>query len=186
MVRDDDAWVVRLDGAARDANGATDGGEEEPCRAPRQRTAPVDAGQHGENDAQRNHDGEQGQPGIEAVGEMEDASHCRSRVVRVCVVRLTFMSKLPSPQCDIRNGFATVFCDTCLFMLTLPNFCEGGHAGGRTPNAYSIRCDMLLGMSRLAYKALNHIRKLWNIRSHSGNGAQLLAQQPGSGRHEST
>jgi hypothetical protein len=118
---------------------------------------------------------------------MGQTSHGRPGVLlRICVVRLTFMSKLPSPQCDIRNGFATVFCDTFLFMLMLPNICEGGHAGDPTPHAYSTRCGFGLRVPQHVHKALNHIRKLWNIRSHSGNGAQLLAQQPSSGRHEST
>ena len=106
--------------------------------------------------------------------------------MRSCAVRVAFMSKLPSPQCDIRNGFSTAFCDTFLFMLTLPGFCEGGHAGVPTPHAYSTRCDIPVRGSQPAHKALNHIRKLRNIRSRRSNGAQLLAQQPRSGRHEST
>jgi len=63
-------------------------------------------------------------------------------------VRVTFMSKLPWPQCDLRNGFPTAFCDTFLFMLMLPGFCEGGHAGVPTPHAYSIRCDIPVRVSQ--------------------------------------
>ena len=106
--------------------------------------------------------------------------------MRARSVRVTFMSKLPSPRCDIRNGFWVAFCDTFLFMLMLPNICEGGHAGGLPRHAYSTRCDMPLRGLQLAYKALNHIRKLGNIRSRRGNGAQLLAQQPRAGRREPT
>jgi hypothetical protein len=118
---------------------------------------------------------------------MQQAGHGRGRSEMRCrSVRTTFMSKLPSPGCDIRNDFCIAFCDTFLFMLMLRNICEGGHAGDPTPHAYSTRCDMLLRALQRAYKALNHIRKPGNLRSRRGNGAQLLAQQPGSGRHEST
>jgi hypothetical protein len=118
---------------------------------------------------------------------MERASHDRAELeLRISAVRLTFMSKLPSPRCDSENAFSPVFCDTFLFMLMLPDICEGGHAGDPTPHAYSTRCDILLSVLQQSYKALNCIRKSRDIRSHSGHGAQLFAQQPGSGRHEST
>src|SRR5687768_17055705 len=112
MIRDDDTRVVRLYGTALGADGAADGGEEQPRRAPGEPSAPVYARQHGDHEHQRNDDAEQGQPGIAAVGEMEDASHGRSDVLRLWAVRPAFMSSLPSPQCDIRNGLADVFCDT--------------------------------------------------------------------------
>jgi hypothetical protein len=80
---------------------------------------------------------------------MEYANHGRRGVVlRMREVRSTFMSTRPSPRSDTRNAFSSVFCDTFLFMLMLPNFCEGDHAGGRTPHAYSTRCDMALRVSQ--------------------------------------
>ena len=42
MVRDDDARIVRLDGAALDADGATDREEEQPGGAPSQAATPLE------------------------------------------------------------------------------------------------------------------------------------------------
>lgn len=143
VIRDDDARVVRLDGAAFDSHGAADREEVELSGASRQTSPAVQARNDREQDAERDDDGEQGHPSIGPVDGMEDASHGRKVLgLRRSAATPAFMSKLPSSRCDIRRGFAGDFCDTFLFMLMLPNFCEGGHAGGRTPHAYSTRCDM--------------------------------------------
>ena len=51
MVRDDDARIVRLDGAALDADGTADREEEQPGGAPRQTPAPLEARHDGQEQA---------------------------------------------------------------------------------------------------------------------------------------
>ena len=68
MICDDDARVVRLDGAAFDAHGATDREEDELRGASSQAPPSLHTWHDGQNDAQRNRDDEQRHPGIAAVG----------------------------------------------------------------------------------------------------------------------
>src|SRR5436190_19368484 len=74
VIRDDDARVRWLYRIAFDADGAADRDEEEPRGASSEAPAAVEPRRDGEDQAQREDDGDQGHPGVAAIGEMNDAT----------------------------------------------------------------------------------------------------------------
>ena len=65
------------------------------------------------------------------------------------------MSKRASRTGDIRFAFVRVFCDTFLFMLMPPGFCEACHVAVVPRHAYSIRFDVPAMAGAWTHNALN-------------------------------